>query len=108
MTEEERLVKMTKNLPKGHVPKHCKLAAKVMANLAKELERQGYKYLDDEYWPYHILVCNSPGRYVSFFCNGFRQDINVQQLKKDGTADCRFAESSFVTPKGAVNSLRYI
>lgn len=105
MTSEERIALMIRGLPKGYIPRHCKVAAEVLSNLAKELERQGYKYKEDPYWPYHLLAASSEGRYISFYCGGFRRDIEIQQLKKDGTADTRFKEESFSTSRGAVNYL---
>jgi len=105
MTREERITLMMRGLPKGYVPRHCKLASEVLDSLAKELDRQGFKYQEDPYWPWHLLVQSSPKRFISFFCGGFRKVIDVQQLKTDGTADTRFKEESFSTPRGAVNSL---
>ena len=105
MTEEERITLMMKGFPKGRVPGHFKLAAEVLTNLAAELDRRGFKYQEDPYWPFHLLVRNSPRRHLSLFCGGFRRDIDIQQMKTDGTADTRFKEESFSTPKGAVNYL---
>ncbi len=103
---EDRIALMVRGLPKGYVPRHFKLAAEVLGRLAKELDRQGFKFQEDPYWPYHLLVARSKDRYASFFCGGFRQGIEIQELKRDGTADTRFKEESFSTPKGAVNYLR--
>ena len=96
---------MTCSLPGNYVPRHCKLAAEVLTKLAKELESQGYKYREDPYWPYHLLVLTSGDRYLSFYCGGFRKSIDIQQMRKDGTADTRFKEECFATTKGAVNYL---
>lgn len=103
--KSERLLLMLRGLPKGYIPKHLKAAAKVLDGLSIELNKSGFRYKEDEYWPYHILVVTSPGRYLSLFCSGFRPDIDVQQLKKDGTADTRFKERSFSTSKGVIRFL---
>jgi len=105
VTREERITLMMRGLPEGYTPRHCILAAEVLDKLAKELDRQGYKYQEDPYWPWHLLVSTSQNRDVSFFCGGFRKVIDIQQMKKDGTADTRFKETRFSTPRGAVNSL---
>ena len=105
MNKEERITQMMRGLPKGRVPRHIKLAAEVLTNLAAELTRMGLRYQEDPYWSWHLLVQTSTKRFVSFFCSGFRKDIDVQQLKMDSTADTRFKEEGFSTPKGAVNYL---
>ena len=105
MTTEERIALMMRGLPKDRIPRHCKLAAEVLDKLAKELGRQGYKYREDLYWPWHLLVATSRNRGISLFCGGFRKVIDIQQMKKDGTADTRFKETRFSTPRGAVNFL---
>ena len=105
MTKEERLKSMVWGLPKGHTPRHCKVAAEVLDRLAAELGKQGFKFRDDDLWPYHLLVPSSSRRFISLYCGGFRKTIEIQQLKEDGTADTRFKEASFGTPKGAVNYL---
>lgn len=105
MTKEERIALMMRGLPKGRIPRHLILAAEVLDQLVRELVRQGYGYIEDEYWPYHLKVYTSRKRYISFYCGGFRKDISVQQMKADGTADTRFKEKGFSTPKGAVNYL---
>jgi len=96
---------MMRGFPTGYTPRHCKLAAEVLDKLAQELDRQGFRYQEDPYWPWHLLVQTSPRRYISFFCSGFRKVIEVQQLKTDGTADTRFKEEGFSSAKGAVNYL---
>ena len=106
LTSKDRLALMVKGLPKGTTPKHCLLAVEVLAEVTRELQRQGYWYSDDLAWPYHVLVATGPSRPLSFFCGGFRKVIDVQQLKKDGTADTRLEEVRFCTPKGAVNYLK--
>jgi len=107
LTSRDRLALMVKGLPRGTTPKHCLLAAEVLVEVTRELQRQGYRYSDDSSWPYHVLVSAAwPGRFLSIYCGGFRKDIDVQQLKLDGTADTRFKEVRFRTPVGAVNYLR--
>ncbi len=105
MTKEERITKMMKGFPSGRVPRHIKLAAEVLTNLAEELTRRGFRYREDPYWPWHLLVQTSPRRSINFYCGGFRKDIDVQQMKTDGTADTRFKGECFSTPRGVVNQL---
>ena len=105
ITKEERIVLMARGY-QGPIPKHYSVAAEVLDTLAKELVKQGFKYQEDKSWPFQLLVCSGPGRSSSLFTGGFRRDIEVQPLKEDGTADTRFKEERFSTPKGAVNYLR--
>lgn len=105
LTEKDRLALMVKGLLGVPTPRHCLLAAGVLLEVTRELQRQGYAYRDDFDWPYHVLVLTSPGRFLSFYCGGFRKVIDIQQLKADGTADIRFKEVRFCTPRGAVNYL---
>ena len=106
LTSKDRLALMVGDL-QGPTPKHCLSAVEVLAEVARELQRQGYRYRDDFTWPYHVLVLTDrPGRFLSLYCGGFRKDIDIQQLKADGTADTRFKEARFRTPEGAVNYLR--
>ncbi len=105
MTKEERLTQMMRGLPKGYIPRHCKVAAEVLDRLALELTKQGFAYREDPYWPWHLLVPSGPGRSISLHCGGFRSSIDVQQMKTDGTADTRFKGECFSTPRGVVNQL---
>lgn len=106
LTKKDRLALMVRGLHKVPAPKHCLLAVEVLTEVTRELQRQGYVYQEDFTWPYHVLVPTEPGRHLSLYCGGFRKDIDVQQLKLDGTADTRFKEARFRTPEGAVNYLR--
>ena len=105
MTKEERLELMAGGPSKEYYPRHCQVATEVLDRLATELSRQDLKYEDDYSWPYHLLV-PSNGRYISLFCGGFRESIDVQQMRKNGTADARFKERRFATVKGVVNYLK--
>ena len=106
LTSKDRLALMVKGLPKSPAPRHCLLAVEVLTGIARELQKQDYRYSDDSSWPYHILAPTSPGRNLSFFCGGFSKVIDIQQLKSGGTVDARFKEVRLCTPRGAVNYLR--
>jgi len=106
MIKEERLHLMSIWTKEGYYnSQHSKVAAEVLDKLSTELNGHNIKFEEDPTWPYHILVPNLGGKYISLFCGGFRNTIEIQQLKKDGTADIRFKEEAFSTVKGATNYL---
>ena len=104
MEREERLKVMLRgNLNTDYVPRHCQLACQVLDALKKTLEANRIYVKDDLNWPYHIGVRATDGKLISLFCGGFRKTIEIQKLRKDGTADTRYKEVSFMTPQGAAN-----
>lgn len=103
MTEKERLRLMTRVFPIGHIPRHCQLAAKVLTNLGKELHKRKLGYLDDDNQPFHVVIPDGRGNWVSLYCGGFSRLIEIQRLKKGGSPDNRYNEKGFFTPIGAAN-----
>ena len=102
MDWDERLDLMVR--PHGkYYPIHCKLAAKVLDALSKELLKRQLGYVDDASWPFYIMVPDGKGRWVSLHCGGFTKLISIQQLTKSGTPDKRFEEVSFLSPQEAAN-----
>lgn len=103
MTRDERIRKMVKGLPKGHIPRHCYLASTVLSKLGRELHKRKLGYLDDDNQLFHILVPDGRGAWISLYCGGFSRLIEIQRLKKDGSPDNRYNEKGFFTPIGAAN-----
>lgn len=101
MTKEERLEKMKIG---SYIPRHGRIAAEVFEGIKKEASKKSIVIADDEYWPWHVIAAGpNVGQLISLFCKGFRRDIDVQVLTKEGLEDRRYAEESFATVRGALN-----
>ena len=86
--------------------RHYRLAKSMLADVEAFAEYWGFTVRRDD-WPFHIMLnfelCR--GNVWSVHCSGFNKRLDVQRLKKDGSADKRCKERAFSGAKSLVNFL---